>query len=147
MEKNKILKSMTFITYIIFCFIYLIAILAVVFKFTGVPAFANTLTFFMLILIISILATLYSLYKDKLSFKPENFPLVKSRELYPLIPYFIISIGLSLIFLGLIFSSVSNILKYLGSALYGLGIGLLIIILYAKWLLNKRIYFNLTLSH
>lgn len=143
MEKNKILKSITFITYSIFCFIYLIGILVVIFKFTGVPVFANTLTFFMLILIISILTTLYILYKTRLSFKPENIPLVKSKELYPILPYFIISIGLSFIFLRLTFSSVSNILFYLGNTLYGAGIGLLIITLYAKWLLNRRIYFNL----
>jgi len=90
----------------------------------------------------SILMTFYIFYEGKITSKIKNSPrLIELKEIYPIAPFFIVSLGFSFLLLSLIFASVY--LLYLGLTFIILGSGLFIITYFAKLFLEEQIYFNL----
>lgn len=133
---------MRVITTVIVVYFYFFFAFAVAFKFvppTNFPSFANLLMF---PLYLSILTTIYFFYGDKISSKTENFSLlIKLKELYPIVPLFIISVGFSFLLLSLVFRSV--FLGDSGFTFILIGLILFTISFLAKLSLEQRIYFNL----
>lgn len=140
---NKIRFIMGVVTTVIVIYFYFFFTFAfVVFKFVSpneLPSFVKSLMF---PLYLSILMTLYIYYENKLTSKIENFYLlIKLKELYPIAPLFIISVGVSFTLLSLVFSS--KFLVYSGFTFILFGLILFVIAILAKSSLEQRIYFNL----
>lgn len=140
---NKIRFIMGVVTTVIVIYFYFFFVFAfVVFKFVSpneLPSFANSL---MVPLFLSILMTLYIYSGNKITSKIENFSLLTElKELYPIAPLFIISLGFSFLLLSLVFSS--KFLMYSGLTFVPLGLVLFFIAFLAKLSLEQRIYFNL----
>lgn len=140
----KILNLISLITTIIllyFYFIFAIAIIFIIVPPIKVHPFVNSLMF---PLYISILITFYIFFTNKISIKPKyNSYLTKLGELNLIIPIFMLSLGFSLLFLSLVYSSISTILEFLGILFLCVGLVIFIIIFFAKSFLEKRICFTL----
>lgn len=139
---NKIQFMMRVITTVIVIYFYFFFAFAVAFRYippTEFPSFVKSLMF---PLYLSILMTISFFYGGKITSKIKNFSLlINLKELYPIAPLFIISLGFSFLLLGLVFSS--KFLGYSGFTFINFGLILFVIAFSAKSLLEQRMYFNL----
>ena len=146
--KNKILNLISLITTIILLYFYFFFTLAITFRIfpsIEIHPFVNSLMF---PLYMSITITFYIFFIHKTPLKPKYDPfLTKLGELNLIVPIFILSLGFSLLFISLVYSSISTILDFLGYLFLYVGLSILIIIIYAKSFLEKRIYFTLNKAY
>ena len=142
--KIKILNLISLITTIILLYFYFLFAIAIIFLIISpieIHPFANSLMF---PLYISILITFYVFFISGISIKPKYYSyLTKLAELNFIIPIFILSLGFFLLFLSLVYSSISTFLEFLGDLFLIVGLGIFIIIFFAKSFLEKRICFTL----